>query len=201
MKQVACLCIVFVSTLATALAAPSEHLNFGQQINAAQCNAGGKMVINVAQHITNDADSGIGGNAWAFDDFNRTIQVWQTGPNTFCAVVRYHGSFTTLAGVSPGATGTVAAGVGGTFEGGYQSTVFTGTLKASPSLSTRGNIGNFDYMCDTSFNCPGAIDFLSVYFDSTSGFDLAWWGWIYHAGNNGTWVNAITGNSGDITGN
>ena len=185
---------------ASLMAGPSDHLNFGKQINASQCNAAGKMVINVVQHITNDADSGVAGNAWAFDDFNRTIQVWQSG-NSFCAVVKYHGSFTTVAGTSPAGASTVSAGVKGTFEGGYQSTVFTGTLKSNPAFDTRGNIGDFNYACDTSFNCPGAIDWTTVYFDSTSGFDLAWWGWVYHAGNNGSWVNAISGNSGDITGN
>ena len=37
---------------------------------------------------------------------------------------------------------------------------------------------------------------------TTSGFDVgAWWGWVYHAGSNGSWVNAVSGNSGDITAN
>lgn len=182
------------------MASPSEHLNFGSQINAAQCNAGGKLVINISQHITQDADSGFAG-AWAFDDNHRTIQVWQTGTNTFCAVVKYQGSFTTIAGPSPQNTGTVGAGVTGTFEGGYQSTVFTGTLNPNPAYKTRGNIGDFNYACDTNFNCPGYVDWTAVYFTSTSGFDLAWWGWVYHGGNNGSWVNAISGSSGDITGN
>ena len=26
-----------------------------------------------------------------------------------------------------------------------------------------------------------------------------WWGWIYHGGNNGAWVNSSAGNQGDIT--
>jgi len=197
---------IFLGMMAMAIFAGSllagpERLNFGKQLNAAQCNASGKMVINVVQHITNDADSGVAGNAWAFDDFNRTIQVWQAGANTFCAVVKYQGSFSTLAGISPGGTSTVAAGVKGTIQGGYQSTQFTGTLKSNPAYSTRGSIGDFNYACDTSFNCPGSVDWTAVYFDSTAGFDFAWWGWIYHGGDNGTWVNASTGNSGDITGN
>lgn len=194
--------ITFVGLLSAALSAgPAEHLNFGQHINASQCSPTGKLVINVVQHVTGDADSGVAGNAWAFDDFNRTIQVWQNAPNKFCAVVKYHGSFSTLAGPSPDGKATVGAGVDGTFEGGYQSTVFTGTLKANPAYSTRGNIGDFNYQCDINFNCPGAVDWTTIYFDATSDFGLAWWGWVYHAGDNGSWVNAITGNSGDITGN
>ena len=30
--------------------------------------------------------------------------------------------------------------------------------------------------------------------------DLADWGWVYQTENNGKWINASTGNLGDITG-
>jgi hypothetical protein len=41
----------------------------------------------------------------------------------------------------------------------------------------------------------------SDYFTGVSGFAFdEWWGWVYHAGNNGSWVNAIDGNEGNITG-
>src|SRR5436189_288476 len=71
---------------------------------------------------------------------------------TFCAVLKYMGSFVTVPGESPGffdpdTNDTVAAGVTGTFEGGYRSTVFTGTLKDPPDYRTSGNIGTFNYMC------------------------------------------------------
>jgi len=195
-----------------AVAKPSEHLNFGTQLNAAECNTtGARLVINVIQHIIGDADSGEFGNYWAYDEFQRRIQVWQLSenPDTFCAVLKYMGSFVTVPGQSPGffdpdANDTVAAGVTGTFEGGYRSTVFTGTLKDSPDYRTRGNIGTFNYMCvimpgvPGGAACPGYQDWTTFYFSSTVGFDLAWWGWVYHAGNNGSWVNSIDGNSGDI---
>ena len=37
-------------------------------------------------------------------------------------MVKYDGLFTTIAGTSPGATGTVSDGVHGTLQGGYIST-------------------------------------------------------------------------------
>ena len=195
-----------------AVAKPSEHLNFGTQLNAAECNTtGARLVINVIQHIIGDADSGEFGNYWAYDDVHRRIQVWQLSenPDTFCAVLKYMGSFVTVPGESPGffdpdANDTVAAGVTGTFEGGYRSTVFTGTLKDPPDYRTSGNIGTFNYMCVIlpgvvdGAACPGYRDWTTFYFSSTLGFDLAWWGWVYHAGDNGSWVNSIDGNSGDI---
>jgi hypothetical protein len=185
-----------------AFATPSEHLNWGAQLNSgSQSCPSGTLVINVVQKVVNDADSGVGGNAWAFDDYVRQIQVVQTSSGTFCATVSYQGNFTTNAGPSPDNTGTVGADVVGTFQGGYVSTTFSATLTTSPTYRKKGSIGEFDYGCDTSFNCPGYVDWTSFYFTGISGFDLAWWGWVYHAGNNGSWINAITGNSGDITGN
>jgi len=183
-------------------AAPHEHLNWGSQTSQAQCGPG-PLVINVVQKVVNDDDSGVGGNAWAKDDFVRQIQVVQTGVGTFCATVSYQGTFTTLAGLSPQNTGTIAAGVLGAFQGGYISN-FTATLSANPTARRQGNIGTYDYQCDGSFNCPGYVDWTTLYFNNGAGaaVDFGWWGWVYHAGNNGSWVNEIAppGNSGDITG-
>ncbi len=194
------LCVLL--SAASVVAAPGEHLNWGAQLHtgASACPSG-PLVINVVEKVLNDDDSGVAGNAWALDDFVRQIQVVDTGGGTFCATVSYQGSFTTFAGISPGGTGVVGAGVVGTFEGGYASTLFSATLKSTPGARVRGSIGTFDYRCDAAFNCPGFVDWTTLYFDNVSGFGLAWWGWTYHAGNNGSWVNAISGNSGDITGN
>lgn len=205
---------IFVSTLvvlgvllmmaAPAAAKPSERLNFGTQLNAAECNTtGAKLVINVVQQVTQDIDSGVAGN-WAYDQYNRHIQVWQLTTNSFCAVVKYTGSFSTVNGPSPGGTGTVAGGVTGTMEGGYRTTVFTADLMTTPVWKTKGNLGSFNYGCDaTSGICDDTVRVFwgDKYFTNIIGFNFAWWGWVYHAGDNGSWVNSSDGNSGDITGN
>jgi len=186
------------AAVAVALAGAGAALGFGgAQLDAKACG-GGKLAVNVVQAITNDADSGVAGNVWAFDDLTRQIQVWQTGATTFCAIVRYEGTFTTNAGASPGGSGAVSAGIRGQFDGGYRTTQFTATL--APTKPTHGFIGRYDYACDLSFDCPGYVDWTSFYFTGVSGYDLAWWGWQYRAGANGTWVNSVDGNSGDITG-
>ena len=180
------------------LAAPGPQLNYGQQLNSSQCQPG-TLVINVVQKVLNDADSAVGGTYWALDNVTRQIQVWQTGSDTFCATVRYEGSFTTFAGPSPNGTGTVSADVTGTIHGGYTAT-FEGTLSSHPEFATHGNIGTTDYRCDSSGNCPGYVDWVGAYFPGYTGFAQPWWGWIYRTPQNGTWVNAVSGNSGDITG-
>lgn len=187
----------------SAYSAPNEHLDWGAQLHAGSSSCPqGTLIINVVQKIISDDDSGIAGNAWASDDIVRQIQVIQTGPSTFCATVSYQGNFTTYAGPGPGNTGNVDQGVVGTFEGGYTS-AFTAALTANLTTRTRGSIGTVDYQCDGSFDCPGYVDWTTLYFNNGAGVSLplSWWGWVYHAGNNGSWTNAFTGNSGDITGN
>lgn len=195
---------IFVVFTAVASASESEsdsNTSFhpGQELRRSACgNAMEEPVINVEQKVKNDADSGVAGNAWAFDNYEREIKVYRTTEeNSYCAIVKYEGKFITLAGPSPNNTGTVAAGIRGEFEGGYRAT-FTGTLKSSPLKKTHGSIGTYDYACDTLFNCPGRVSWLSFYFDGVASFDQPWWGWIYHADDHGTWINASTGNVGDI---
>lgn len=185
------------------MAAPSVHLNWGSEVNPGQCDGPlGKLVINVTHKVTNDLDSGLAG-WWAYDDYKKHIQVWQVDTNTFCAVVRYQGSFVTNDGPSPMNTDTIDAEIEGTFEGGYRATI-TGTLNSSPTYyRTKGNIGTFDYGCDIKTD-PGdrstctLFNWVATYFTSPI-FTYEWWGWVYHGGSNGTWVNSSDGNQGDIT--
>jgi hypothetical protein len=189
-----------------AMASPLEGTLHGQSIaSQSQCPTG-TVVINISEKVVNDADSAVGGGYWALDDFVRQIQVVQVSATTFCATVNYTGTFTTFEGPSPQGTGTVGEGIVGHFDGGYVSTLFTGTLDPNPMifgspLRTKGSIGTFDYGCGQSGTCPGSFNWVDAYFISPSGFDLANWGWTYHTAQNGTWVNAASGNSGDITGN
>ena len=171
--------------------------DFAKQLSASSCGSG-PVVINVHETVVNDIDSGQGGNYWAYDDFQRTIQVRDNGDGTFCAIVRYEGKFTTVAGTSPGNTGSVAAGITGSFNGGYRATI-RGSLLASPAWSTRGDVGTVDYQCDASAGtCVNAVNWVTQYFSANADFAFDWWGWRYHTAQNGDWLNAVTGNSGDI---
>ncbi|HVC36313.1 MAG TPA: hypothetical protein VNE40_02605 [Candidatus Dormibacteraeota bacterium] len=197
LSAIAALLSIAIMT-SVAYASPSVHTNYGSTLNASSCNSQNNPLVRVSLKVTNDADSGFAGNAWANDNYTKNIEVWQQSSNSFCAIVKYDGQFVTYAGPSPNNGGTVGAGVKGTFEGGYQAT-FNGSL--STVLKTKGYIGSYDFKCDTSFNCPGYFDWLTAYFPSYSNFAEPYWAWNYHAGNNGSWVNASTGSSGDITGN
>ncbi len=193
--------VILFGAMAAPVLAATAHLNWGSQLNSAQCQGVGAPVISVTQKVQNDVDSGFGPTTWwAFDNLNRNIQVWATAvPNVYCATVSYHGQFSSqdFAGnASPGNTGTLTGNERGTFEGGYTATI-TGTPLANPAWQTHGNVGTTDYNCDTSGNCPGYVDWVTQYFPSDTS-NLNFWGWIYHGGKYGTWVNASTGSSGDI---
>ena len=166
--------------------------------NPAQC--GGKLVVNVTFGLYNDYDSGVAGNAWANDTITRHLQIRDAGDGTFCALVNDTGSFVTFAGASPAGTGTVSAGITGGINGGYTTTAFSGTLDSSPAYSTRGNLGSFDLQCVDANTCPGAHPTFLSYFNAGVIWDYADWAWRYHTAQNGDWLNALSGNEGDITG-
>mgnify|MGYP001609294525 CR=1 FL=1 len=167
--------------------------------------------------IINSLDSGTGQNDsgavwWAVIDYVLQVRVTET-PAGFCATVKTQGNFTTVAGDGPGCindatcgqpAGRVDGGVVGTFQGGYTEE-FTGTFNPG-SQRTKGSLGTFDHACDpavVSGACSGAgvTRWLGLYFSSVGGFGFdEWWGWVYHAGNNGSWVNKVDGNAGNITG-
>lgn len=182
-------------------------LDFNTQLTPEMCHATGDPVININEHIIHDVDSGEAGNNWAFDTINRHIQVWNVGLNNYCAVVRDLASFQGVAGeTSPGQTVLNATSLTGNehgiFQGGYRTTVFNGTLYVQDQVNwpLKGMVkpDPVDYQCNIAGTCPGRIDWSGKYFKDITGYDLAWWGWIYQGQDSGTWVNAITGNSGDI---
>jgi hypothetical protein len=160
----------------------------------------GKQIVSVNYTLKNDYDSGVAGNAWANDTINRHLQIVDLGNGTYCALIDDNGSFVTFAGPSPAGTATVSAGIKGQIDGGYMTTDFTGTLNPSPAYKTHGNLGTFNLMCTDANTCPGAHPSFLSYFNGSPSWDYASWGWRYHTAKNGNWVNAMTGNTGDITG-
>ncbi|MDA8039346.1 MAG: hypothetical protein M0Z69_09335 [Actinomycetota bacterium] len=171
-------------------------------------------VIDVVMGVTNDEDSGMWGY-WALDNYRKHIQVWQDGSSFYVAVI-YDGTWHTFAGaLSPGyKVGEPSDGTG-SMQGGYIATM-TGSMLSSPTETTHGSIGTYDFggtksdiMLGTYGNGqtgdPAPTSWLGFYFDSTTSSTFAFadggnaWGWVY-TGNSttGEWCNTGTGSSGDI---
>ncbi len=192
---------------AVAMAAPGLKLD-KKDISSKQCNpedSHAKQIVNVHFKLINDYDSGFNSGAWANDTINRELRIFQLSDGTFCAQVKDNGKFVTLEGQSPGANDLpISAGIKGDIEGGYVTNFFTGTF--APQLPTKGDLGTYDLECTPTNDCPGGADRPSVfnvsYFSSTNGPTQPQWGWIYHAGKHGTWLNqngVAAEDSGDIT--
>lgn len=185
-----------LSAFGLVLLAPMATFAYGgNQTNASQC--GGSVVVNVTYNIVNDTDSAVGGGTWANDTISRHLQITQPSAGMYCATVSDNGSFTTFDWHSPANTGTVTAGITGGISGGYRTPTFAGALVSSPAYKTHGDLGTFDLGCDRDQNCPGAHPTVSDFVSGWNG-DLAWWGWEYKTPHNGTWVNSVDGNTGDI---
>lgn len=196
--------IAIFAAVAGLLAGPTRplRLDWDDHVNPRACDASGPPVIDITMKVKNDADSGVAGNYWAFDSFNKHIRVWrQAEDGEYCSIVEFTGGkFVAQAGqTTPGSTllgqNVFTSNDPGTFEGGYIAT-FTGTPLGSPLWKTHGNVGTIDYRCDLSGNCPGVVDWIAQYF-SYSNFAEPWWGWIYRDGKD-VWVNSISANLGDI---
>lgn len=161
----------------------------------------GKLVLNVTYKVTNDVDSGFHMN-WALDNYNKRVQVWQTGESTFYVVASYEGKWQTFLGVpSPGAGLAQGDDGSGTFQGGYTATFdYTG-----PVEKAAGYIGTYDFGGgDTLGNAPNPYNVLEEYFPGYSGFAFTdggdGWSWTYHYRSQ-TWLNAggvSEADSGDI---
>lgn len=163
---------------------------------------GDDVVVNVYQTVLHDADAGLAGNAWASTSYTRNLVVVRTGWQSFCAYSTVAGKFETNAGISPGATGLVSAGVEGYFFARWRTGTFWGKLQ--PTAPTRGFIGTVDYGCNALFTCPGFVDWRSLYFSQTYGASPIAWTWAFNGGDHGYFVrrneSGLVGTSGDITG-
>jgi hypothetical protein len=195
------------------------HLNWGSHLNPSDCpdDQGYRYLeMNVTQHVTNDADQALDGPTpryWARLDYNRHIQVWKVGISVppgerYCVLVRYQGSWKTIAGGSPADPGTaISAGLEGTFQGGYRA-VIEGQLNETGSVRLRGRIADANRnWSGMPYDPPAPDDWIDQYFFSGYMVTPVWWGWIYHGGPNSTYVHACDpsngpecpGNSGNIT--
>jgi hypothetical protein len=179
--------------VASAAAAPGGQGPARPSIEAKRYCPPGTNVAYVTQDVVDQGDVGLGGNTWATDSYQRIISIVRITPNTYCGATRVTGSFSTLAGPSPGLTGKVNEGDTGSVYGGERTTVFT--ARWAPRVPTSGSIGTV--YCD-EYGCPAAIDWASLYFRNVIGYSLAWWTFSYYGGSHGNWLNRADMSSGDI---
>src|SRR3982074_1047390 len=89
---IALLTVALLVAFATPAAA-SFGGDLGSNLSPAACG-GGTLVIQAAEAVRNDIDSGQAGNNWAYDDLVRSINVWHRTDGTYSPTVGYAGAFT-----------------------------------------------------------------------------------------------------------
>ena len=182
-----------------ALAAPGPFdASATKPLVKSYCPSTGPIVVNVTRDIAGHADAGLGGNAWAIDKYEERIVIRRVSTNVYCVAVQQNGAFVTTGGPSPGGTSFVSAGRTGTMMGSYKTNHFS--AKFRPLVPTLGYIGRFEFGCDASFTCPGAVNWLTLYFKDVSGFALDYWQWGYQTIDGQIWANRSYGSYGDIAG-
>jgi hypothetical protein len=149
-------------------------------------------------YTSSTSDSGTCGNDWALDLYARrfTANLPANGDGTYTVLERFtKGHFSTFAGQSPGACqasthgATVKEGVTGLFHGSFTIIVSNGTFDAN------GSCVKTDGQCTTAGWVEG-------FFGATATYDIPQFHFVYTASGQGLiltqWINADTGNSGDI---
>ncbi len=159
-------------------------------------SVGSPLLVDVNQAVSNDPDSGMHGN-WAMDNFTRHIQIWAEGDH-YCAKADDTGAFTTfggISGISPQSGAALPEVVTGTMVGGTYGTLTGATPSDVGNWGTTGTATPLD--CNFA-DCSATSKWVQNYFSGgTYSYDNGW-SWTYNGGVNGTWVNAASGNTGDI---
>ena len=143
--------------------------------------------VTFTTHVSNRPDSSAHGD-WAKDDFTRTTTVHCLTPGSYRVTLSDSGTFTPL----PGALSPMAGlpihnlpwKTAGSFEGGTSFTVATNATPVNPSAGASGKYSSSEW---AELVFPKGKIVAGAF------------GWTYkHCGE--TWINASSGNHGDITG-
>ncbi|RHW27266.1 hypothetical protein D0Z08_08855 [Nocardioides immobilis] len=84
------------------------------------------------------------GHMWARFNYTQHLRIWQVGDRQYCVRKDYEGTWESVAGLSPGLTGTIPDGLTGTFHG---SEYWQWTGRLAPVAPTTGHLGEVDADC------------------------------------------------------
>lgn len=167
--------LVFAHTPAHAQVAKVYSANYTQAI---------MKTYHITVHTTNNSDSGICGNNWAVDSFDRTFTI-ASNTNTIQESFT-HAKFVTVAGYSPNScTATVGAGIHGTFEG-------------EETVIVTGGVFNPKAACSTATPCNSTTAFVTLFYGPTATWTSPSFEFNYATHENGHWQNASADEGGNL---
>lgn len=140
MTVLSALSIGAVSIPATAVSASAEPSS-----PIPVCTAAKDLVVDVTQDVRNQPVlPARDGHMWANFSYRQHLRIWRVGAREYCVRKDYQGAWESIAGLSPGLTGTVSDGLTGTFHG-TEHWKWTGKL--APIAPTTGHLGQVDAGC------------------------------------------------------
>lgn len=154
-------------------------------------------LYDVTMSVSNSVDRGTAGNVWAKEQYLQHVRVWKIGQQHYCFVIEYDGTWTSVAGVSPGGTGTIPDGITGTWHG-VRLARLTGQF--NPQYPLSGHVADFDRQCGTDGVCTGRGPSFAMYFSPIVHVNIVWHDFLATSANNGSWHLTPYGEFGDITG-
>ena len=160
------------------------------------CPTDRPTLYDITLSVKNAADFASDGHVWALDAYTQRVQVWRIGVKHYCFRIEYDGTWTSFAGVSPGGTGTISAGMTGTWHA-LRIARLTGEF--NPQYPLSGHVADFDRQCDATGTCTGSGPSFGMYFNPIDNVKIVWYDFVATSANNGTWQQTPYGDFGDIT--
>ena len=109
------------------------------------CAGAKDLLVDVTQNVRNQPFlPARDGHMWANFTYTQHLHIWAVGARQYCVRKDFDGAWTSIAGLSPGLTGTINDGLTGTFTA-TEFWEWTGTL--SPSAPASGYLGEVDAGC------------------------------------------------------
>ena len=103
------------------------------------CAGAHDLVVDVTQDVLNQPFlPARDGHMWANFSYTQHLRIWAVGARQYCVRKDTVGTWVSIAGLSPGLTGTIGDGITGTFT---DTTYWEWTGRLSPIAATSGHLG------------------------------------------------------------
>ena len=115
------------------------------------CAGARNLVADVTQDVTHQPFlPARDGRMWADFSYTQHVRIWRVGARQYCVRRDVEGTWVSIAGTSPGLTGTISDGLTGTLT---STTYWQWTGRLAPTAPTSGYLGSVDAGCTAVDAC------------------------------------------------
>lgn len=115
------------------------------------CAGAKDLVVDVTQDVRNQPLlPARDGHMWANFSYTQHLRIWTVGARQYCVRKDFEGTWESVAGLSPGLTGTISEGLTGTF---HSTEFWEWTGELAPMAPTSGYLGEVNADCSAVGVC------------------------------------------------